>query len=98
MKRKIPTIQKRSLYPLANELEAAGLFGFARRLRRYTTELCRRKAHYRTPRGSRTKMTPQLTLRIRSFARRRPYWDNQAIAEHFNVTNARVSEVLHGKR
>lgn len=98
MKRRIPVIQTRSLYPLANEIEAAGLVRLARRLRRYTTEIYRRKGNYRTPRGTRAKMTPHLAARIKAFAVRNPYWDNQAIAERFNVTNARVSEILNGKR
>lgn len=97
MKRRIPVIQERSLYPLADDLEASGLLGYARRLRRYTTELYRRKGHYRV-RGTRTPISPVLILKIRACAKSHPRWTQQHIAEKFNVTNARVSEALHGKR
>lgn len=58
--------------------------------------LNRRPGNYRT-RQSRAKMTPLLAHRIAMFALKHPTWDNQRIAERYNVTNARVSEILHGK-
>lgn len=42
-------------------------------------------------------MNPVLALKIRAFAALHPKWTQQRIAERFNVTNARVSETLHGK-
>jgi hypothetical protein len=97
MRRSIPIIQERSLYPLAQELYDLGLTDVARRLRLYTTELYRRKGKYRT-RNGRAKMTPELRSQIRQFASAHPKWDNQRIAEKFNVNSARVSETLNGTR
>ena len=68
-----------------------------RRLNMALGFLRRRKCVYRTERGHRTRMTPALALRIKRWADNHPSWDNQDIAERFNVTNARVSEVLNGK-
>jgi predicted XRE-type DNA-binding protein len=47
--------------------------------------------------GTRAKMTSTLARRIRHWAAMHPTWTQQRIAERFNVTNARVSETLHGK-
>lgn len=58
--------------------------------------LKRRPQHHRAH-GTRTKMNPVLALKIRAFAALHPKWTQQRIAERFNVTNARVSETLHGK-
>lgn len=58
--------------------------------------MIRRPQHHRAH-GTRTKMNPVLALKIRAFAALHPKWTQQRIAERFNVTNARVSETLHGK-
>lgn len=56
----------------------------------------RRPGNYRTTRQTRATMTPALAKRIKAWADAHPRWDNQRIAEKFNVTNARVSIILNG--
>lgn len=58
------------------------------------THLPRKTANYRS-RGQRAKCTPALRQQITKWAASHPTWDNQRIAEKFNVTNARVSETLN---
>lgn len=67
-----------------------------RRFDRAIKMLDRRPQHHRAY-GTRAKMTPALARYIKSLARANPTWTQQRIAEKANVTNARVSEVLHGK-
>lgn len=73
--------------------------GIARRIRSIATKrLHRRPQHVRTRAlGTRAKMTPALGLRIKRWYHAHPTWDQQRIAEKFNVTDARVSIVLWGK-
>ena len=59
--------------------------------------LDRRPCNFRAAAKPRAKMTPVLAGRIRAWAASHPAWDNQRIAERYNVTNARVSEILNGK-
>jgi hypothetical protein len=67
----------------------------ARRIRTICSQdLPRRKCLYRA-KGTRATMTRALALKIRAFASGHPKWTQQRIAEKFNVTNARVSEILH---
>lgn len=56
-----------------------------------------RRVQHKRANGTRAKMTSVLARRIRAWAVAHPKWTQQHIAERYNVTNARVSEALHGK-
>lgn len=69
-----------------------------RRLNKVLAHLHRRKSHTRIRAlGTRAPMTPALALKIKRWHANHPTWDQQRIAERYNVTDARVSEVLWGK-
>lgn len=60
--------------------------------------LKRRRGHIRKRAlGLRATMTPALAARIKRWYTLHPTWDQQRIAERYNVTDARVSEALWGK-
>jgi hypothetical protein len=65
-----------------------------KRIRQALAEMYRRP-QYRRAHGTRAKMTPALKRRIKRLAKLHPRWTQQHIAESVNVTNARVSEILH---
>lgn len=69
-----------------------------RRINKAMGHMNRRQSHTRVRAlGTRTPMTPALAARIKRWYATHPTWDQQRIAERFNVTDARVSEVLWGK-
>jgi hypothetical protein len=69
-----------------------------RRLNKALANLHRRPQHIRTRAlGTRAPMTPALEARIKRWYHTHPTWDQQRIAEKFNVTDARVSVALWGK-
>ncbi|WP_238278078.1 MULTISPECIES: hypothetical protein [Methylobacterium] len=82
---------------IAEELrELAATHGLPR-LAELADELRRRPPTRRAPVSS-ERMTPELRAQIRKFAASFPDLVQSKIAEHFNVSQGRVSETLAGYR
>lgn len=86
---------------LADALAAQGLRAKAKQLRTIVTQDLPRRKSVGMKHGTRAKCTPMMKKFILQFWRVRrnnPYWTQQRIAERFNVTNARVSEIVNPKK
>lgn len=100
VKRSIPKVQG-SLQTLADDLQENGLRGYAKRLRRYSTEISRLKPAPKRTRNNWPRPTPKQVLQIRT------YWaantqNPSRLSQHelgvkYGVHNdGRVSEILRG--
>lgn len=86
---------------VADDLANSGLRGKAKLIRTIITQDLPRRKSIGMKHGTRAKCSPALKKRILNFWRSRRgniYWTQQRIAEKFNVTNARVSEIVNPKR
>ncbi len=78
---------------LADLVNGGDVSGDAARIIRGAIKLMRRVR--RKPvkaKATSRKMTPELKRRIRAYAARHPRMSTQAMAAHFRVNNARISE------
>jgi len=98
---RIPDV-RRKLSEIANDLrtEKVSPHSAAKSIDAIVTELWRKSPRRRAPGMSRTRtrMTPELKIEIKAYARDHKDKDLQSIANHFNVNPGRVSEIVSGMR
>jgi hypothetical protein len=99
---RIPDV-RRKLSEIANNLrtEKVTAVQAARSIDAIVTELWRKSPRKRPPGAPRvvsTRITPELKIEIRAYAKEHKAAPLQAIANHFRVNPGRVSEIVSGMR